>query len=223
MTFFTPAAVPRVKLCGFTSASDAEAAIEAGADALGINFWPGSKRFVPPADAAPWLGRLAGRICRVGLFVEPSLEEIASAVDLGVLDALQLHGVTEPELLSEASCFGLPVILAVAMGPEGPLTAPERFPTPWLLLDAHVPGAFGGTGRTFDWTEVARFAAAFPDRHILLAGGLTPENVSEAIRTTAPWVHAVDTASGVEATPGVKDAARMQRFVAAARTMTMPD
>jgi phosphoribosylanthranilate isomerase len=223
MTFFLPAPVPRVKLCGFTSESDAAAALDAGADALGINFWPGSKRFVPPDNASPWLGRLAGRICRVGLFVEPDLDQIAATVDLGVLDALQLHGVTDPDFVEDTMSYGLPVILALAMGPDGPTQDPGRFPTRWMLLDTHVPGAFGGTGRTFDWAAFSRVAAAHPDRRFLLAGGLTPENVRAAIRATAPHLHAVDTASGVESSPGVKDAGRMRAFVDAVRSPANPD
>jgi len=223
VTFFTPAAIPRVKLCGFTSGTDAEAAVTAGAEALGINFWPGSKRFVAPQEAAPWLGSFAGRVCRVGLFVEPSRDQIEAAADLGVLDAFQLHGVTDPEFVAEASCFGLPVILAVGMGPDGPLLDLGPFPTPWILLDTHVPGSFGGTGRTFDWAAFSRAAAAFPDRRFLLAGGLTPENVAAAIRATWPGIHAVDTASGVESAPGLKDAARMADFVAAVHATAKPD
>ena len=211
----SPSSSPRVKLCGFTSAPSAEAAIDAGADAIGINFWPGSKRFIAPAEAAPWLGALAGRVCRVGLFVNPSMEEIEAVVDLGVLDALQLHGITDPAFIEEAATFGLPVIQAIGVGEQGPLVAPSQFPTPWILLDAHVPGAFGGTGQTFSWDQFHEVAATHPNQRFLLAGGLTPDNVADAIRIAQPY--AVDTASGVESSPGVKDPARMRAFVAAVR------
>lgn len=215
LTVSGPSGPPRVKLCGFTELSSARAAIEAGADAIGLNFWPGSKRFVAPGEAASWLGTLAGQVCRVGLFVKPAMEEIEVAVDLGVLDALQLHGVPDPAFVREAGTFGLPVIQAIGVGEEGPLVSPSAFPTPWILLDTHVPGAFGGTGQTFSWARFSEIARAHPDQRFLLAGGLTPGNVAEAIRAARP--HAVDTASGVESGPGIKDPDRMRAFMAAVR------
>jgi len=213
-----PAPRPRIKLCGFTSPQSAREAISAGADAIGINFWAGSKRFIAPAEAAPWLGTLAGQVCRVGLFVNPTIDEIAAVIDLGVLDALQLHGVTDPAFIGEAACYGLPVIQAIGVGADGPLADPAIFPTPWILLDAHIPGSFGGTGQTFAWELFRGIAEANPNQHFILAGGFTPENVADAIQATQP--HAVDTASGVESAPGQKDAVRMRQFVVAA---TKPD
>ncbi len=223
MRFFEPAPVPRVKLCGFTSLESARDAIAAGADAIGINFWPGSKRFLAPPLAAPWLGPLAGQVCRVGLLVDPALEEIEAIVDLGVLDALQLHGVTDPAFFEEATSFGLPVIQAIPVGPDGPLQDPADFPTPWILLDTHVPGAFGGTGTTFGWDTFRAIAAGHPEQRFILAGGLTPENVADALRATHPYAHAVDTASGVEFPPGQKDPAPMRQLVATVHATTNPD
>lgn len=207
--------VPLVKLCGFATGPSAREAVAAGADAIGINFWRGSKRFIALDEAASWLGTLAGQVCRVGLFVNPVLEEIEAAVDRGVLDALQLHGITDPGFIAEAVMFGLPVIQAIGVGEQGPLADPAEFGTPWILLDAHVPGAFGGTGKTFSWDQFHEVAQAHPSQHFFLAGGLTSENVAEAIRIAQPY--AVDAASGVESAPGIKDPVRMRHFVEAVR------
>jgi phosphoribosylanthranilate isomerase len=148
------------------------------------------------------------------------MEEIEAVVDLGVLDALQLHGIADPAFIEEAATFGLPVIQAIGVGEDGPLAAPANFPTPWILLDAHVPGAFGGTGTAFSWDQFRVIAQAHPAQRFLLAGGLTPENVAQAIAMAQPY--AVDTASGVESAPGVKDPARMQAFLNSVRESFSP-
>ncbi len=216
MRFFEAGTGPRVKICGLTLPENALAVVEAGADAIGVNFWPGSKRYVAGEEAAGWLGELAGKVCRVGLFVNAPLETIESVVDLCVLDAIQLHGDEPPEFVDEAGSFGLPVIKALAMRDDGCVVGSADHPTPWLLLDAHVPGLWGGTGETVSWEAAREFVTANPDRRIILAGGLTPENVAEAVSAVAP--HAVDVASGVESSRGVKDLDAVRAFVAACRS-----
>lgn len=199
----------RVKVCGITRLEDALAAVRLGADALGFNFWPGSRRFLPPGKAREIVRALPPLVTTVGVFVDPSQEEAASAAALSGIQVIQLHG-DEPPALCRA--LQLPVVKGIRVaGPES-LDALDAYPgVAGFLLDAASPG-YGGSGRTFDWS-LARAAAARAT--VLLAGGLTPANVGEAVRAVRPY--AVDVASGVESAPGVKDHALMARFIAAAR------
>lgn len=215
MRFLETGERPRVKVCGLTTAANAQAVVAAGADAIGVNFWPGSKRFVEPAQAAGWLGELGGMVCRVGLFVDASYEAIAAIVDWGVLDALQLHGEESPELLEQIAAFGLPVIRAIGVDQSPPVAAVRAVATPFILLDTHVPGQRGGTGRTFRWDLFRATAEEFPRKFFILAGGLTPENVGLAVAEARP--HAVDVAGGVESAPGVKDPDKVRALVQAVR------
>lgn len=213
--FFTARAHPRVKVCGLTTAADAQATLAAGVDAIGINFWPGSKRFIPAAQAATWLRDLAGAITRIGLFVNATRDEILAVKDLGVLDAIQLHGDESPGFCAEIVELGLPVIRAIGVKGDAPVHHPDTFPGTHLLLDADAPGEYGGTGRGFRWEIAARLKSENPARFLILAGGLEPGNVAAAIQAARP--DAVDVASGVELRPGVKDAAKVRDFVAACR------
>lgn len=206
---------PRIKVCGLTSGEDACAVVDAGADAIGVNFWQRSKRYIGMDRAAPWLGELGGSVCRVGLFVNASLEEIEEAVDQGVLDALQLHGEEAPEFAAEVMAFGLPVIKAIGVDQAAPIPEARAFSTRHLLLDSFAPLEKGGTGRTFRWDLFRETAEALADRFCILAGGLTPENAASAIEQARP--HAVDVAGGVESAPGVKDPERVRAFVRAVR------
>lgn len=215
--FFEPTGHTRVKICGLTNAENALSVVEAGADAIGINFWPKSKRYIDPAAAAEWLGELAGRVCRIGLFVNATLDEIEAAVDHSVLDALQLHGDETPEFCEEVSAFGLPIIKAIPVRGDAPVADLTEFPTDKILLDAYAPGEFGGTGKSFRWDVAELLLAAHPGVFFMLAGGLTPENVGDAVKAVHP--HAVDTASGVESAPGVKDPALVRAFVGAAKLL----
>ncbi len=203
-------AVPvRIKICGITRAEDALEAVRLGADALGFNFWPGSKRFLPPARAREIIRALPPMVTCYGVFVDPSHEEAASAAALSGIQVIQLHG-DEPAALCRS--FQLPVVKGIRVaGPES-LAALDAYPgVRGFLLDAASAG-YGGSGKTFDWA-LARQAAARAT--VLLAGGLTPANVAEAVRAVRPF--AVDVASGVESSPGVKDHALLARFIAAAR------
>jgi phosphoribosylanthranilate isomerase len=197
----------RVKICGITSVDDAEAAVEAGADALGLVFYEGSPRCVTLEKAAEISAVLPVSVARVGVFVDAEEEFVRDAIDAAGLDTIQLHGSETPEYCARFES----VWKAFRM--EGPETLErlELYPTSAWLLDSHVPGQVGGTGARFNW-ELAVAAKEF-GRPIVLAGGLTPENVREAIDRVHPW--GVDVSSGVERAPGRKIAARMKAFVEA--------
>ena len=201
-----------VKVCGFTREEDAYAAIDAGVDALGFNFYPQSKRAVRLADIAPWLRKLPADIGRVAIVVHPDEALLRELNQSGLFHALQFHGGETPEFC--AAWGGDFYIKARPISDAASVDAALADPAPCLLLDAHAPGTHGGTGRSIDWdlaAEVVRAAA----RPVVLSGGLRPDNVTEAVRRVRPA--AVDTASGVETAPGIKDAALMRLFVTATR------
>ncbi|HET8733919.1 MAG TPA: phosphoribosylanthranilate isomerase [Anaeromyxobacteraceae bacterium] len=203
----------RAKVCGITRLEDALAAARLGADALGFNFWPGSKRFVTPAAAREIIRRLPPLVTPVGVFVNQPEDELrAVAAETGI-QVLQLHGDEPPELCAR---LPLPVWKAVAVDRLGALSRLLSYEVQAFVLDTPSRG-FGGSGRPFDWSLAEGVSEATP---IVLAGGLTPENVADAIRAVRPW--AVDVASGVESSPGVKDADRMARFLAAVREVALP-
>ncbi|HTN51770.1 MAG TPA: phosphoribosylanthranilate isomerase [Anaeromyxobacter sp.] len=201
-------AAPRIKICGITRLEDALLAASLGADAVGFNFWPGSKRYLAPAAARPLVAALPAGIRAFGVFVNPSRETVLDAVARSGVGTVQLHGDEEPAL-----CMGLgvPVVKAIRVSGRGSLTALVSYEVEAFLLDADSSG-FGGSGARFDWTVAAEVARELP---VWLAGGLTPENVAAAIRTVRPL--GVDVASGVEAAPGVKDPAKLRKFIEAAR------
>src|SRR5919106_1641753 len=203
----------RVKICGITNLEDAEEAVRLGAWAIGLNHHPASPRMCPP-DAAVEIGAALKRRCEVvGVFVNSSLDEIARAADEEQLTMLQLHGDEGPAFCAEAARrTGAKVIKAIRVRSAADLRAAEVFRTDFHLLDAHRPGTPGGTGESFDWELAAGRRSEIP---AILAGGLTPANVGEAIAAAEPF--AVDVASGVEATPGRKDHAVMAAFFDAAR------
>lgn len=199
---------PRVKICGVTRREDALLAGRLGADAIGLNFWPGSKRHVAPAAARALVRALPPLVTAVGVFVNPTRDEVLRAVEASGVTVVQLHGDEPPEL-----CASLPFPVVKAIRVTGPasLAALLSYEVQGFLLDAPGPG-FGGSGTSFDWSLAAEAAASVP---VLLAGGLTPENVAEAIRAVRPW--GVDVASGVEVSPGVKDPEKLRRFIVAAK------
>lgn len=200
----------KVKICGLTRVSDARAAAEAGADLVGLMFYARSPRHVSLAQAAELARALPPPILRVGVFVNPSPEEVRAAIRAGGLTMLQFHGEEAPEFCAQ---FGLMTMKAFRVRDAASLSRLGRYATDAWLLDAWSPAAPGGTGERFDW-ELATAARA-QGRPIFLAGGLTPDNVAEAVRQVRPY--GVDVSSGVESAPGVKDAARMRAFIAAAK------
>jgi phosphoribosylanthranilate isomerase len=213
MNFLEPGRPVQVKICGITTEEDALMAIDAGADALGFNFFSGSKRYISFGENQAWIASLAGRAFRVAVVVNAAKDELDALRDSGCFEAVQFHGDETPELCADA---GFPVwIRAVRVENEESLASALRYDTPHLLLDKWSAVAYGGTGRSVDWESAAEFVAAHPARRVILAGGLNPENVGQAIRTVRP--HAVDTASGVESSPGRKDRLRVTNFIQAAR------
>lgn len=211
----------QIKICGITSAADAVAAVEAGADALGLNFYPQSSRFISREVAREIVAAVGSKVCKVGLFVNSQADEIKAAYDDLGLDLIQLHGDERPDLLRHFA--PRPVMKAFRIGPDG--LAPLRrwfddgmrggLLPQMVLLDAYQPGSYGGTGLTTDWPTAASYAATPGLPPCVLAGGLTAENVGAAIAAVRPA--AVDVAGGVEIRPGVKEVAKMEAFVLAAR------
>jgi phosphoribosylanthranilate isomerase len=206
-------AATRIKHCGITSLDDAQRAAEAGAWALGMIFWDGSPRRCAPDEAQLIGAALRRTLNLVGVFVNARLEEIDDAVQAAGLSHVQLHGDEGPVFCSEvARRTGAKVMKAVRVQSRATLQAAAAFHTDYLLLDAHVEGVPGGTGRTIDWELVRGARLVAP---IILSGGLTPDNVAAAIAATEPY--AVDVASGTEAAPGIKDPAKLQAFGEAVR------
>lgn len=212
--------VPRIKLCGITSLEDAQLCADAGAWALGMIFWPGSRRrcTVPAAEQIAEL--LRRRVELAGVFVNAPLDTVARTAERARLSLVQLHGDEGPAFCDEvARRTGARVIKAARIANRGDLQALRVFHTDFHLVDAHVEGLRGGTGETLDWSLPAgRPRAGTP---LILSGGLTPANVAEAIEAVAPW--AVDSASGTESAPGRKDPERVEAFVAAVHSTARPE
>ena len=201
-----------VKICGITNAADARFAIDAGADAVGFNFYRASKRYIDIDASRAWLCDVSDSARRVAILVNPTLEEALAIFEQPFIDALQLHGHESPDLCRTLQDRHVP--FAKAVRPErDPIAA--NFYTRRLLLDTNSSDEFGGTGKAFPW----KLARAWIDNHagieFILAGGLTPENVARAIREVRPF--GVDVTSGVESAPGRKDPAKVRDFIAAAR------
>ncbi|MEZ5156320.1 MAG: phosphoribosylanthranilate isomerase [Solirubrobacterales bacterium] len=202
----------KVKICGITSIEDAEAAVSAGAWAVGLNHSPESPRLIDPA-AAEEIGAALKRRCEVaGVFVNAHLDEIVGAAEREALTLIQLHGEEGPSFCAEVHRrTGAKVIKAFRVRSPAEINAARAYRTDFHLFDAYRRGAHGGTGATFDWDLVAGRRGGVP---AILAGGLSPENVGEAIAAANPW--GVDVCSGVERSPGVKDQNLIVSFMAAA-------
>ena len=204
-----------VKICGITTGAQAETIIELGADALGINFWPRSKRYIALEEAASWLRDLDQTITRVAVTVNAGDDELAAIHESGVIDLIQLHGDESPERVRSLTDQGLPVFKAMGVKDRAMLETALEYDSSTLLLDAYAPTEYGGSGETMDWTLGAEAVSQCPERQIVLAGGLVPENVADAIQQVN--AAGVDAASGVEESPGVKDLELVQAFIEAAR------
>jgi phosphoribosylanthranilate isomerase len=204
----------RVKICGITNLADAEAASESGADAVGLNFYPQSRRRISIANAAEIRTQLPAHVQAVGVFVNAGLAEILEVSRAVRLDAVQLHG-DEPSAVVEELSHVITVFKAFRIGTDFSLSRLEEYPAAQaFLFDApdFAPDQFGGTGRRTDW-QVAQQAAL--THRIILAGGLNESNVAEAIHQVRPYT--VDVASGIESAPGTKDHGRLRRFILTVR------
>lgn len=207
----------RVKICGLTHRADAEVAIALGADALGFNLFPGSKRHLDPSADSTWLRTLPPFVTRVAVVVNLPLDEARAVSARPEFDLVQFHGDEDPAYCAEFARLGRPFIKALRLRAATDLASADGFSTPHLLLDAHAGAAYGGTGRLIDLPLAAECVRRFPALHIILAGGLQPENVRAAVSTVRPF--AVDVASGVEVAgdPRRKCPERLARFLAEAR------
>jgi phosphoribosylanthranilate isomerase len=205
----------RVKFCGITRLEDALEAARLGAWAIGLNHYPCSPRFCEPAAAVEISAAVKRRVEVAGVFVNPALDELVAAAENASLTMLQLHGGEGAAFCREAARrTGCKVIKAIRVRSTADVRAAEAFRTDFHLLDAFQPGTRGGTGASFDWELLADRRSEVP---LILAGGLGPENVDEAVAVVRPY--AVDVASGVESEPGIKDHALMAAFLERAQAV----
>ena len=200
----------KVKICGITSLEDAQAAVAAGADAIGLVFYPPSSRYINPLVAAEIVAGLGPFVTTVGLFVNEEVAVVKDTLALTGLQLLQFHGDESAQYCQQ---FERPYIKALRMSPDlDPLQAIEAFPQACgYLFDAWQPDKFGGTGKTFDWQRIAGLASD----NLILAGGLNPDNIEAAIQAVRPY--AVDVSGGVELAPGKKDHSALKAFINSAK------
>ena len=204
-----------VKICGITNESDALAAIEAGADALGFNVVPGSKRWIDLDPAAGWIAKLPKHIWKVAVTADPNWEDACRIGQLPYVDGLQLHGNESTEFCLRLRDAGIAFAKALPVTNSQSLGAVPDFFTDTIILDSGSPAGFGGSGKVFPWKFAWQFAQKHRKLNLILAGGLNPENVAEAITAVRP--RGVDVTTGVEKSPGHKDQGLVKAFIEAAR------
>ncbi len=204
-----------VKVCGITNEPDALAAVEAGADALGFNIVPTSKRCIDLDAAAKWICKLPKTVWRTAIVADPDWEDACRIGQLPFIDALQLHGNESTEFCRRLRGAGIPFAKALPVGESQSLGAIPDFFTDTIILDSASPAGFGGSGKVFPWKFAWQFGQKHRELKVILAGGLNPENVAEAVSVVRP--RGVDVTSGVEKKPGKKDHARVKAFIEAAR------
>jgi phosphoribosylanthranilate isomerase len=213
---FPPPAHCGVKICGITSPQQCIDIAALGADALGLNFWPKSKRYVSVETVAAWdLHELSCDV--IAVMVNPTYQELNKVVALKCITGIQLHGDESPELVGYARHLGPPVIKALQIRDAESLEQISAYDCAAFLLDSYNPGLYGGEGKSFPWELVAEAKRRFPKKRFVLAGGLTPENVADAVQGVQPA--AVDVASGVESAPGIKDLEKVAAFIGAVRSI----
>lgn len=201
----------KVKFCGITRVEDAEEAVRLGAWAIGLNFWNGSPRYCDAGAAVEISAAVRRSTLVTGVFVNATLEEVARAAEDFALAMVQLHGDEGPDFCREvARRTGCKVIKALRVHSGAEVQLAEAYRTDFHLLDAYTPGVPGGSGESFDWELVSGRESEVP---LILAGGLRPDNVADAVEVAKPF--AVDVASGIESSPGVKDQELMAAFAAA--------
>ncbi|MFH1112529.1 MAG: phosphoribosylanthranilate isomerase [Pseudomonadota bacterium] len=201
----------RVKICGITRPEDARAAVAAGAEALGFVFYPPSPRYIDPSAAAEIIAGLPPFVSAVGVFVNHAMQEVREIADRSGIHVIQLHGDESPE---ECTGHCKPVIKGFRFNPEEFIPRVLTYPTAGCLVDTGISGQWGGTGVPLDWSLLRDRLQAGPDsvgRRLILAGGLTPDNVGTAISVVRPY--AVDVSSGVETAPGKKSEKMIKEFI----------
>ena len=197
---------PKVKICGITSVRDALAAVEAGADAIGLVFYSKSARYVSPEDAAAIVAAVGPFVTSVGLFVNAKASAVSDILRLSKVQLIQFHGDESDDFCCQ---FNRPYIKALRMSPDlDPVKAMAAYPqASGYLFDAWAAGQYGGTGTTFDWQRIANISG----QHLILAGGLNPDNIEAAVNTVQPY--GVDVSGGVEQSPGIKDHQLLKDFI----------
>ena len=210
----TDAAV-RVKICGICNVHDALAAADFGADAIGLNGYPRSKRFLDIERAGDWIASLPASLRKVAVLVDPTLEHALAIARLPFIDSLQLHGAEPPDFCRALAEEGVSFAKAVPVTGASSLQQLPSFATSWIVLDSAKAGVFGGTGTSFPWTIARDFVQMHAEMKVVVAGGLAPDNVAEAVRVVRP--SGVDVTTGVEFSPGRKDHGRLRAFIEAAR------
>jgi phosphoribosylanthranilate isomerase len=193
-----------VKICGITRAQDADLAAGLGASAIGFVFWPDSPRSVDPVTAKAIAGNVPGSVLKVGVFVDQPVEDVMRIMDDVGLDVAQLHGHETPDYCER---LGRRIFKAIGMADNGSVNVEDFGPDVVLLVDAHDPARYGGTGKTVNWDSAREIAAS---RRTILAGGLNAANIKRAVRSVRPY--GVDVSSGVESAPGLKDPNRLRTF-----------
>ena len=217
--FLNPAS-PSIKICGVTTPSDAAHLADLGVHALGVNFWEPSKRYCSLETAQEFLPALKGRILRVGVFVNADPELPRELLENDLLDLVQFHGDENQAYCHQFALQELPFIKAISIPPDLDsvlaLPPPGDFETNAILIDAHAPGVYGGTGETTDWGLCHDYSCTFGGLSIILAGGITPHNAAQALATVQPA--ALDIASGAESEPGLKDFGKVAALLAAVQS-----
>jgi phosphoribosylanthranilate isomerase len=196
--------IVKVKICGITNLEDAQAAFEMGADLLGFNFYEKSPRYIEPQKAAEIISKLPSIVDTVGVFVNPTLDEIKQQIVDGRLNWVQLHGDESPEFCNSLSSLSVKTIKAIRVIDESSIKLAEQYYTDAVLLDAFDPHRYGGTGIAFDWNVVG-----YINKRVFLAGGINPDNVAKAIEL---GVYGIDVCSGIESSPGKKDHKKMKKL-----------
>jgi len=194
----------KIKICGITNLQDAQAAIEMGADILGFNFYPPSPRYIEPNEAEKIICKLPGFVDIAGVFVNADKLDIRGLTDSGLLNWVQFHGDELSGFCNQFNAWNLHTIKAIRVRSVEDIDQAQEFETYSLLFDAFDPNHYGGTGKTFDWSLLKKYS-----RRIFLAGGINPDNVSDALGTD---VYGLDICSGIESKPGKKDPLKMKQL-----------
>ena len=206
----------RAKICGLKCLTDFEVCQKHGADAVGLNFWPSSKRYLSEESIRPWLTQLPDELTRIGVFVNAATDDIHRLLDDGIIHIAQLHGDESPEQCDSLRRHGHLVLKAIGVRDEASLRDLSKFEVDGIVLDAFCPGEYGGSGKTFNWELALAAKEILAETPLILSGGLVTDNVAQAIAKVRPL--AVDVASGVESAPGMKCPQKIATFLQAVRS-----